>query len=140
MLGLVLAVLSGCALSAHTIPPYSIDIDQARALEERAGRECSAATQKPSPVITRFATDGCTLYPDNGWASCCITHDIDYWCGGSREARLESDRKLRRCVEASGHGVQARLMYWGVRFGGHPVIPHPWRWGYGRGWPSGYDD
>jgi hypothetical protein len=29
-------------------------------------------------------------------------------------------------------------MYYGVRVGGHPLLPFPWRRGYGWDWPYRY--
>ncbi len=54
--------------------------------------------------------------------------------------RCAADRRLRACAEASGHGTAGRIMYLGVRMGGHPWLPFSWRWGYGWDWPYSYDD
>lgn len=50
-------------------------------------------------------------------------------------ARLSKDRRLRACLATRGHAVLAPLYYAGVRIGGSPSLPTPWRWGFG--WPFG---
>jgi len=85
-----------------------------------------------------FTTDGCTLSPDGTWQSCCVEHDMLYWCGGSRAARRFADERLCTCVSEKGGRALAAIMYWGVRVGGHPWLPTYWRWGYGWPWPHDY--
>lgn len=126
----LLALTAGCAPRTHTVPPYRDDADQGAALAARAAAMCAAhAPLPPQP----FVTDGCSSWPDSTWVSCCVAHDADYWCGGSPAERLESDRALRACVSEDSGAFWGTLMYWGVRAGGGPRLPFPWRWGYG--WP-----
>lgn len=66
---------------------------------------------------------------------CCVVHDFAYWCGGSDEQRAAADQAMRRCLMALGHPRLSGWMYLGVRLGGHPWLPFPWRWGYGWDWP-----
>lgn len=82
-----------------------------------------------------FTTDGCTLFPDGNWGSCCVEHDRAYWRGGSATERKAADQALRQCVKSQGYPVLAQLMYLGVRIGGHAWLPTPWRWGFGWPWP-----
>ena len=95
-------------------------------------------------VLTEFHSDGCSSFPDgtqsnpNKWLSHCIQHDFAYWQGGTREQRLQADRELRRAVSAGGSPVVAEWMYLGVRIGGVPWLPTPWRWGFGWPYPRGY--
>lgn len=42
------------------------------------------------------------------------------------------------CVVENGHPIVAFIMWIGVRIGGHPLLPAPWRWGYGWPWGRGY--
>ncbi len=36
--------------------------------------------------------------------------------------------------------IMGNIMYIGVRIGGSPWLPTPWRWGYGWNvWPKGYE-
>lgn len=133
-------LFSGCTPAAHTIRPYSDNPEEAKALERVAEEACRAARKGYLAGMSRFATDGCTLYPDGEWADCCVEHDIDYWCGGSVRDRKESDLELRRCVAEKGFAKNGWAMYWGVRLGAHPLLPLPWRWGYGWSWPRGYED
>lgn len=87
-----------------------------------------------------FTSDGCSVWPDGDWADCCLQHDMTYWCGGSAAARQQADAELRACVAEHGATCVARLMYVGVRMGGIPWQPFPWRWGYGWSGIHGYDD
>jgi hypothetical protein len=91
-----------------------------------------------------FTTDGCSDFPNGTlsqntlWLSCCIEHDYAYWQGGTRQERLAADKALRDCVAAVGEPAIAQLMLAGVRVGGSPHLPTPFRWGYGWPFPRGY--
>ena len=96
--------------------------------------------------LRAFTTDACSLFPEGDakdpqrWAECCTQHDQPYWRGGTAEQRRIADAALRSCVqERTGRNVLASLMYRGVRLGGTPYLPTPFRWGYGweQGWISG---
>ena len=89
-----------------------------------------------------FTTDGCSAWPDTeSTRPCCIEHDIAYWCGGSAADRRAADDRFRACVrERSGSAWLAAIMRAGVRFGGHPLFPMPYRWGYGDPYQGGYPD
>ena len=96
-----------------------------------------------------FTTDGCSggmsalwrLFARKPapWEGDCVDHDRTYWAGGTAAERVEADAELARRVAARGYPVTARLMFLGVSFGGHPLLPLPWRWGYGWRWPRQYD-
>lgn len=136
-ISLVTAIaLFACAPTHHTPDPYRGDVQAARLLERRAASACETldgvTPERP------FVTDGCSLWPDGVWVDCCVEHDIPYWCGGSPEARLEADRRLRACVSDASNGAAGWLMFIGVRAGGHPVWPTPWGWGFGHPWSGGY--
>lgn len=137
---LLLGILAACVPTSHTIAPYDKDSVAAQALESRASAVCAAVRGPKALPPHRFTTDGCSLWPDSGWQHCCIEHDIDYWCGGSAVDRCAADRRLRACVKSADHETAGSLMYAGVRVGGHPWWPFPWRWGYGWDWPYSYDD
>ena len=85
-----------------------------------------------------FHSDGCSGFPDGDWQPHCVVHDMAYWRGGSAEERLEADRVLRRSVAEQGHPLLAEVLYLGVRLGGAPCWPTPWRWGFGWNYPRGY--
>jgi hypothetical protein len=95
--------------------------------------------------ISPFTTDGCSEFPDGTprhrqiWRACCVAHDRAYWRGGTREERLQADLDLETCVAEVGEPAIARLMLAGVRVGGSPWWPTPYRWGYGWPWPRGYE-
>lgn len=102
----------------------------------------------PNPFgrLQPFTTDGCTDFPNGTstnpeqWLHCCKRHDLKYWAGGTRIERKLADLELRSCVAATGESEIAEIMYRGVRLGGTPFLPTPWRWGYGwekiRGYTS----
>jgi hypothetical protein len=98
----------------------------------------SAAGLKP------FTTDGCSLFPEGTpehkdlWLTCCTNHDLAYWMGGTSEEREKADQELKACVDKTGEPAIAQLMLAGVRVGGTPYLPTPFRWGYGWSWPRGY--
>ena len=91
-----------------------------------------SAAQPPKP----FKTDHCSLFPDGNWGGCCVEHDKAYWYGGTAAARKAADQALCDCVRQHGYPRLARLMYLGVRIGGHGWLPTPWRWGFGWPWPQ----
>jgi hypothetical protein len=101
---------------------------------------CSAGDLKP------FTTDGCSAFPDGtpndrtAWAKCCIAHDLSYWKGGTYGEREEADRALENCVGGIGEPEIAELMRAGVRAGGSPYWPTPFRWGYGWPYLRGYKE
>jgi len=84
----------------------------------------------------KFTTDGCSLWPDGSWQSCCFEHDMAYWCGGSAQLRKAADHTLKQCVIDSGSPLTGVIMGTGVRVGGLWLLPLPWRWGYGWPWLS----
>lgn len=92
--------------------------------------------------IKPFKSDGCSLFPDghllarDAWCNCCVEHDIAYWQGGTEAQKEQADIALRDCVlQTTGNELLAEGMYRGVKYGGHPVFPNWYRWGYG--WPYG---
>jgi len=108
----------------------------------------ACSTTRPSRAamadIEPFRSDGCSCIPDgprldpDRWRSSCEDHDRSYWKGGSRRERLVADRILRDSVRESGNPCAAEIIFVGVRFGGSPWFPTPWRWGFGHPWPRGY--
>ncbi|MBU0674293.1 MAG: FAD-binding oxidoreductase [Proteobacteria bacterium] len=91
-----------------------------------------------------FTTDGCSSFPDGTmdqqslWVHCCIRHDLAYWKGGLIGERTAADQALERCVTRVGEPEIARIMLAGVRVGGSPYFPTPYRWGYGWPYLRGY--
>ena len=132
LVGLVvtLALAVGCTPRRNTLRPYPDDVAAER--ERKATALCRARRAELPP--NRFTTDGCSMWPDDSWVDCCVTHDMAYWCGGPSEARREADRAFCRCVSATMGSGWARVMFWGVRIGGPGWMPAPWRWGYGWPW------
>jgi len=92
-----------------------------------------------------FTSDGCSQFPDgtlnekNLWCGCCITHDIAYWQGGSRQQKKQADEALRSCVlNSTKNSLLAETMYIGVRLGGLPIFPVWYRWSYGWEYGRGF--
>lgn len=97
------------------------------------------------PVLSLFHSDGCSLFPNgtpnspNLWCGCCLAHDLAYWQGGTALDKEKADADLRHCVAAAaGSDVLAKLMELGVKTGGTPQLPTPFRWGYGWSPKRGY--
>ena len=94
--------------------------------------------------LAPFQSDGCSSFPDGTlfqqelWLRCCSIHDYAYWKGGSANEREEADLALRDCVTDVGEEEIALLMLLGVRVGGSPLFPTPYRWGYGWPYPKDY--
>lgn len=94
-----------------------------------------------------FITGHCPVYEQ-----ACVIHDRAYYYGGEHWERHRADFELRQAVKRAGHPIWAWVMYYGVRVGGHYLIPFPsvklvdgnwkwngWnsvRWGYGRPYPA----
>lgn len=72
------------------------------------------------------------------WEGCCDTHDKAYERGGTSDQRMMADGKLRDCVAATDHVVDAWIMWAAVRVGGQPFFPFGWRWGYGRDYSASW--
>jgi hypothetical protein len=128
-----------------TLEPYVKDTVKKQQLEMLAEQYClekrSVSTAKRSELLpdNRFTTDGCSRWFDASWVSCCIVHDIVYWCGGSVEDREEADQIVLQCVNKKA-AFMGDVMHPGIRTGGVPWLPTPWRWGYGwNEWPRDYE-
>ena len=82
-----------------------------------------------------FKSDGCTMFPNNDYLDCCVQHDLAYFKGGSWKERWRADGRLKQCVAAKNgwwHKPVATIMWAGVRIGGVPFLPTPFRWGFGK--------
>lgn len=136
---LVLAALTALAGAACTTVPAdpAAPGSEERGLVAAAHAWCERAGRPAGPPSRPFHTDGCSAFPDGRLYGCCVEHDIAYWCGGSRRDRCDADRRLRACAEVFDRS-QSGLVYWGVRMGGVPWLPLPWRWGYGHPFGRGY--
>ena len=143
---MILVALAGCTtLVAHTsIDPYISDKGKRNQLELLAEKYCkekqSIPGQAQAIVLPNyiFTTDGCSRWFDKSWVSCCVVHDIIYWCGGSDEDRKEADQIIMECANKKA-SLMGEIIYPVVRIGGLPWLPTPWRWGYGwKEWPRGY--
>jgi hypothetical protein len=138
----VVALLAtACAITpkSHRTEPYRSDPVLAGTLERRAAEVCATRRGANDLPPTAFKTDACSAWFDGSWKHCCVEHDIDYWCGGNADDRLRADRELRNCVAETTCGILPDMMQAGVRIGGAPWLPTPWRWGYGWGYYRAYD-
>lgn len=91
-----------------------------------------------NPPLT-FTQDGCSLFIDgffgHDFSEACLSHDIKYWAGGSKEERKLADVALREDISHTGPlgPVIAPIMYAGVRVFGDSFITRAVdaNWGYG---------
>jgi len=133
LIGAVL--LAACnSFATPTQSRLAMPVERQLALEIEASELCRARRGAPHLPPHHFTTDGCSMWPDGNWQGCCVRHDEDYWCGGDDSAREASDQAFRQCVTETDSPLMASVMYWGVRAGGAPMLPVPWRWGYGWDW------
>jgi hypothetical protein len=116
-------------------PPYALDGKQLSAPEMARYAEdwCTEAQGKIQLPPHPFTTDGCSASPDSRWQSCCLQHDVEYWCGAGD--RRTVDASFRSCMFTRTNKVYANLAWMGVRLGGGRFMPFPWRFGYGSPWP-----
>ena len=134
----VLAFASLCACTpvrSKLPPPYAINGTRLSTPEMNKYAEdwCMEAQARIQLPPHPFTTDGCSVSPDSHWQSCCLQHDVEYWCGaGDRRA---VDDSFRRCMLTRTNKVYANLAWLGVRLGGGRFVPFPWRFGYGSPWP-----
>jgi len=133
------------------VKPVDKSFETIQKMEEYARNVCKAhrveKLNKTDMPPTPFTSDGCSMSPDsdwfseNGsWVSCCMEHDISYWCGGTKQDRMDADNKLEQCIAKKGYPVYGWLANnLGVQTGGHPLWPTSFRWRYGWPWPYNYD-
>jgi hypothetical protein len=134
--GLIGVALSACAHANHRVQPDPHRSATGGCLDA-SSCDCLERTGRIPPHP--FATDGCSVFPDDGWVHCCVAHDEEYWCGGSAEARSQADHRLEQCVANLDHPAIACVMHLGVRVGGAAWLPFPWRWGFGWDYPDDGD-
>ena len=137
---LVLLLLAACTARQSRPDLAGVDGLTDGALVQRATEQCRARRHGAEMPPLAFTSDGCSLWPDDGWVSCCVEHDIAYWCGGSADDRWRADNELLLCIRDCCSGNLGRLTYLGVRVGGVPWQPGPWRWGYGFPGIRGYEE
>lgn len=138
LIPVLLLLCTACTPMHSSIkPPYTLEgVPYTTQLVQRVAAErCQAIAPSTAKPPNAFTTDGCSLWPNGLWRSCCIEHDILYWCGGPNWRRRKADHLLHECVHRHSNALNANLMYIGVRIGGSRLLPLPWRWGYGYPWP-----
>lgn len=127
---------TGCSSTARVSRRYENDAQALARLARQAEERCAARGFPAGTPTIPFTTDGCTGWSDKVVHQCCVVHDMDYWCGGSREDRRETDSRLRQCAEAAYGRDSGPFLGWmmeaGVTAGGSPNLKTPWRWGYGH--------
>lgn len=133
---IALAGVSACTPLRSTLaPPYPLNDRKLSASEMNKYAEdwCMEAQGKIQLPPNAFTTDGCSASPDSSWQSCCLQHDVEYWCGaGDRRA---VDQSFRSCMLRRTNKLYANVAWLGVRLGGGRFMPFPWRFGYGSPWP-----
>jgi CubicO group peptidase (beta-lactamase class C family) len=142
--GAALVVLQGCTPLTQAMAQEEIEEQAAGHLSCVARQRCAARGFPAGVPAQAFATDGCTGWPDEVVLSCCIDHDMAYWCGGSRKARKQADAGLRACVKEKYGEWPGPVVGWmmqaAVTTAGSPHLPTYWRWGYGHEFGGGYCD
>jgi len=131
-----IAVIVVLALIFLVALDQSFSPDNFSIVEQDASAQCVAKRGADQPPLP-FRYDGCTLWPNGDWASCCAAHDATYWCGGSAEDRAGADTTFKNCVNKK-NPLLGSVMYYGVRIGGIPWIPWQARWGFGWEFGKGY--
>ncbi|MBU1046387.1 hypothetical protein KKH36_01230 [Patescibacteria group bacterium] len=129
--GIIAGVIVGLVvITTAVVVDQGFEVGGMEELVERAGEGVDVAVLPPH----EFTTDGCSLFPNSflgvDITDICINHDMQYWAGGSSEARKLSDLELKKEVNELLFPLGS-FMYLGIRVFGHPLIPAPWRWGYG---------
>jgi hypothetical protein len=87
--------------------------------------------------LKTFETDYCTYFTNGTlkepqlWKDCCESHDLDYWVGGSSKDQLNSDKRLKACIDSKGIKWVGTLMYQGVRLGHHSPVKSKYHWSWG---------
>lgn len=132
---LALVLVAGGCYTGSTLSPYRTDVSEADGIARRAANACAARRGYANVPPQRFTTDGCSMWPDDGWTACCLAHDMAYWCGGTDAERDAADAELAACVARTGSAGMGDTMAAGARVGGVSELPTPWRWGYGWNWP-----
>lgn len=136
---IVIAVFSACTpLRSKLPPPYRVNGSELSTQEMQAFalESCKSMVESADDVelpTHPFTTDGCSAWPESSIQSCCLRHDIDYWCGVGDRQKI--DDSFRRCVWKTKGRAYANVAYFGVRLGGGRFMPFPWRFGYGHRWP-----
>lgn len=80
-------------------------------------------------------SDGCTLIGGDEFKPCCVVHDREYFFGGTVKERRKADNRLFKCIrerKTLGARLAAPFIWLGVRIGGLPFLPTPFRWGFGK--------
>ena len=141
---IVAAVVLVGACSPHVTlvdPPYTKKNLSLMQMIATAKQRCEQRRGKENVPKMTFTTDGCSIASDNGpWRSCCVEHDMVYWCGGTSAERQAADTKMRLCILNKGYSSWSIAEYDGMRTFGHPLSISPWRWGYGHDYPQWYAD
>jgi hypothetical protein len=131
----VAAVAACTPVRSKLPPPYRVDGRSLSAVEmnQYAENWCTEAQGKIELPAQAFTTDGCSAWPESRGQSCCLAHDVAYWCGAGNRRAI--DQAFRSCLRNESSAAYATLAYAGVRLGGGRFLPFPWRFGYGHRWP-----
>ena len=87
--------------------------------------------------LLNFKTDYCTYFPEGTpsrpklWQDCCVSHDLWYWIGGTKNEQDQADLVLKRCVSQKASSFYGNLMYSGVRLGHLSPIKSKYKWSWG---------
>lgn len=132
ILGVLVSILLVTAVIERTTLPETTDAMRYEA-EHYGLRHGKETPPKP------FVYDGCTFFVDSfitvDMQTACLTHDIAYWYGGTKEERQIADKKLREDVAELGvvGTVLSYPVYLGVRVFGDSWLTRAVNahWGFG---------
>jgi hypothetical protein len=62
-----------------------------------------------------YLCNACTWFPEGPWTEGCEQHDLDYHNGGTKQDRLDADRRLREYFAAVGYPKLGQAVFLAVR-------------------------
>ncbi|MDP6391244.1 MAG: hypothetical protein QF654_15215 [Alphaproteobacteria bacterium] len=138
----VVVLVGACSPYVTTIqPPYTDEKLSLMQMIAKAKQMCEQRRGKENVPNMTFTTDGCSAAANDGpWRSCCVQHDMVYWCGGAAAEMRAADDNLRRCLTDKGYPGLLVPGLAALHVAGHPLSIAPWRWGYGHDYPHWYAD
>ena len=129
------------ALAALYTAHFAVDLImpmETTATNIQSAHDYLEAKDLPTPDY-EFTQDGCTLWPDrlpgHDFREVCLTHDIAYWAGGSKELQKETNQTFKESITHTGPlgFVLGSVMYFGIVYFGDNGISRVINseWGYG---------
>ena len=132
MLYSICVVLACVLFERATLPDTTVDMKQ-------QARTYGRMQEKEKPPKL-FVYDGCTFFVDalltSDFKQACLTHDIAYWYGGTKEERKKADKLLAEDIKETG--VVGKIVsypaYIAVRLFGDSILTRSVNAHWGFGW------